>query len=354
MFDFAFMQRALAAAVLVGLLCGILGFFVVLRRLAFIGVGISHSAIGGVAIGILAGWNPLVTGAFFAVAVALGIALVSQSDRISEDTVIGVFFSGSMALGIVLFSMKSGYQQDLFSYLFGNVLAISTGELVALSCASAVIVAIIPLTTILLTHWVVPGETFRIARLPGLAMAIGGIAVMGWAPVGQPSSRWILGIVLMTGGALSAGLGGALTRRYAVRHRNAPLIVSQYLTSAVILALLSIPFDGYQGYLTIDPAGLWLIVYMGVVPTAISFAAFMWACRVNTAARASLTGYFSPLLGVTLAVVLLSEPVTLQLALGMIAVAIGIVVSDRPDRQDDRRRAASAGPPAAGILPDHP
>ena len=146
MFEFAFMQRALAAAVLIGLLCGILGFFVVLRRLAFIGVGISHSAIGGVAIGILAGWNPLLTGAVFAVAVALGIALVSQSDRVSEDTVIGVFFSGSMALGIVLFSMKSGYQQDLFSYLFGSVLAISTEELVALSCASALIMAVIVLT----------------------------------------------------------------------------------------------------------------------------------------------------------------------------------------------------------------
>ena len=146
MFEFAFMQRALAAAVLVGLLCGVLGFFVVLRRLAFIGVGISHSAIGGVAIGILAGWSPLLTGAVFAVAVALGIALVSQSDQISEDTVIGVFFSGSMALGIVLFSMKSGYQQDLFSYLFGNVLAISTTELVALACASAAILAVVVLT----------------------------------------------------------------------------------------------------------------------------------------------------------------------------------------------------------------
>ena len=146
MFDFEFMQRALAAAVLVGLLCGILGFFVVLRRLAFIGVGISHSAIGGVAIGILASWNPIVTGGVFAVAVALGIALVSQSDQISEDTVIGVFFSGSMALGIVLFSMKSGYQQDLFSYLFGNVLAISTVELVALACGSAVILGVLLLT----------------------------------------------------------------------------------------------------------------------------------------------------------------------------------------------------------------
>ena len=146
MFEFLFMQRALTAAVLVGLLCGILGFFVVLRRLAFIGVGISHSAIGGVAIGILAGWNPLLSGAIFAVAVALGIALVSHSDYISEDTVIGVFFSASMALGIVLFSMKSGYQQDLFSYLFGNVLAISTGELVALAIGSAVIMGVILLT----------------------------------------------------------------------------------------------------------------------------------------------------------------------------------------------------------------
>lgn len=146
MFEFAFMQRALAAAVLVGLLCGVLGFFVVLRRLAFIGVGISHSAIGGVAIGILAGWSPLITGAVFAVAVALGIAFLSRSDNVSENTVIGVFFSGSMALGVVLFSLNSGYQQDLFSYLFGNVLAISTNELVALAGVSAVILVITLLT----------------------------------------------------------------------------------------------------------------------------------------------------------------------------------------------------------------
>lgn len=146
MFEFAFMQRALAAAILVGLLCGILGFFVVLRRLAFIGVGISHSAIGGVAIGILLGWNPLLIGACFGIAVALGIALVSRSNAISEDTVIGVFFSGSMALGVVLFSMKRGYQQDLFGYLFGNVLAISTGELTALVCVSAAILVAMVLT----------------------------------------------------------------------------------------------------------------------------------------------------------------------------------------------------------------
>ena len=89
MLEYAFMQRALAAAVLIGAVCGVLGFFVVLRRLAFIGVGISHSAIGGVAVGILAGLNPLVTGAVFAVAVALGISGVRRRGPLSEDAVIG-------------------------------------------------------------------------------------------------------------------------------------------------------------------------------------------------------------------------------------------------------------------------
>jgi len=139
MLDLAFMQRALAGSIAIGLLCGLLGFFVVLRRYAFIGVGISHSAIGGVALGVLLGVPPLPVAAVFAVAVALGIAAVSRRAALSEDAVIGVFFSGSMALGIVLFSMNRGYQQDLFAYLFGNVLAISPHELVVLGVTAACI-----------------------------------------------------------------------------------------------------------------------------------------------------------------------------------------------------------------------
>lgn len=132
MFEFAFMQRALVAAVAIGLVCGLLGFFVILRRLSFIGVGISHSALGGVAVGLLLGIHPLIAGAAFALAVALGIAWLGPRTRLSEDAIIGVFFSASMALGVVLFSMQRGYQQDLFGYLFGNVLAISDTELALL------------------------------------------------------------------------------------------------------------------------------------------------------------------------------------------------------------------------------
>ncbi len=146
MLEYAFMQRALAAALWIGAVCGVLGFFVVLRRLAFIGVGVSHSAIGGVALGILLGVSPLVTGAVFAVAVALGISAVGRQGRIGQDAVIGVFFSGAMALGVVLFSLKRGYQQDLFGYLFGNVLAISGIELAALLAIGAVILGLLAWT----------------------------------------------------------------------------------------------------------------------------------------------------------------------------------------------------------------
>lgn len=144
MFEYVFFQRALLAAVVVGLLCGLLGFFVVLRRLAFIGVGISHSAIGGVAIGLLAGWNPVLTAALFAIMVALGMFWVGRDRRLSEDAVIGVFFSAAMALGLVLLSLRHGFQQDLFAYLFGSVLAISAGELAGL-CALSLVVGVVVL-----------------------------------------------------------------------------------------------------------------------------------------------------------------------------------------------------------------
>ena len=143
MLEFAFMQRALAAAVGIGVVCGALGFFVVLRRLAFVGVGVSHSAIGGIALGLVLGISPLLCGGLFAVAVALGIARVGRRGGLSEDAAIGVFFSGSMALGVVLFSLQRGYQQDLFGYLFGNVLAISTTELIGLAALGLGVLAVL-------------------------------------------------------------------------------------------------------------------------------------------------------------------------------------------------------------------
>jgi hypothetical protein len=120
--------------------CGALGFFVVLRRLAFVGVGISHAAVGGVALGLLLGLPPLAAGGAFGVAVALGIATASRKSRLGQDTVIGVFFSGALALGLAVASAGRGGQQDLFAYLFGNVLTIGPKELLALAGLATLVI----------------------------------------------------------------------------------------------------------------------------------------------------------------------------------------------------------------------
>lgn len=127
--SYGFMQRALVAAVIVGVLCSVVAFFVVLKKLSFVGVGVSHSALGGVALGVITGVDPVITGGIFATAVAWLIGWVSRKGHISEDTAIGTFFSASMALGVVLLGLAKSYTADLMSFLFGNILAITETDL---------------------------------------------------------------------------------------------------------------------------------------------------------------------------------------------------------------------------------
>ncbi len=140
MFEFAFMQRALIAALGIGALCGALGFFVVLRRLAFVGVGISHAALGGVALALWLGVAGWLGGLLFAVGAALAIAWIGRRG-VAEDTAIGILFAASMALGVALFSLRPGSSPDLFAALFGNVLAITEAELWTLGAATLAVAA---------------------------------------------------------------------------------------------------------------------------------------------------------------------------------------------------------------------
>lgn len=143
--SYGFVQRALIAGILVGLLCGVLGFFVVLKRLSFIGVGISHSAFGGIAIGVIVGVEPLLAAAVFSTLVAWAIGWLSQKGRLHEDTAIGILFSSAMALGVALISLSSTYQVDLFGYLFGNILAVSPGDLWMLGAITVVVLGAVVL-----------------------------------------------------------------------------------------------------------------------------------------------------------------------------------------------------------------
>ena len=126
---YGFMQKALAAGILVSITCSVISFFVLVNRLSFIGVGISHAAFGGVAIGFLFGIDPTLSAVIFSVLTAWMIGIVSRRGRLNEDTTIGIFYAAAMALGIVIIGLSRGYTVDLFGYLFGNILAVTSTDL---------------------------------------------------------------------------------------------------------------------------------------------------------------------------------------------------------------------------------
>lgn len=132
MFSYGFMLRALIGGVLVGILCGVLGVFLVLRRLSLIGDGLAHVTFGSVAVAMVAGvGNAWLTIASvpLVLASALGIQRLAERSRVFGDAAIGIVSAGGIASGVVLASVAGGFTVDLFSYLFGNILAISAGEL---------------------------------------------------------------------------------------------------------------------------------------------------------------------------------------------------------------------------------
>jgi manganese/iron transport system permease protein len=130
--QYDFFLRALVASSLVGLICAVVGTYVVLKGISFIGDGISHSAFPGIVAAFMLQGPYYIGAAVAAVGTALAIGFVSRRGFLRMDTAIGVLFAGTFALGVFLFSLIDGYVADLFSFLFGNVLAISVSDLVAL------------------------------------------------------------------------------------------------------------------------------------------------------------------------------------------------------------------------------
>ncbi|MEA2549353.1 MAG: manganese/iron transport system permease protein [Chloroflexota bacterium] len=140
---YGFMQRGLVAAILVGVVCAVMGTFVVLKGLAFIGDAVSHAAFPGLVIAFMLGLPLYLGGAVASVGTALAIGFVSRRGRLRFDTTVGVLFAGTFALGILLFSTIKNYVADLLGYLLGNVLGIGIGDLVQVAILGAVVLVIV-------------------------------------------------------------------------------------------------------------------------------------------------------------------------------------------------------------------
>ena len=142
---FPFFDRALLASALVGVVCAVVGTYVVLRGVAFIGDAIAHAGFPGVVAAYMLSIPFYVGAAVAAVGTALAIGVVTRRSGIRQDTVIGVLFAGTFAFGVFLFSTIKGYVADLFSFLFGNVLAITPSDLVALFILGLIVIGIVAL-----------------------------------------------------------------------------------------------------------------------------------------------------------------------------------------------------------------
>ena len=138
-FQYSFMRQALLASVLIGATCSLLGVYVVLRRMAFMGDAIAHTTLPGLVVAYLNRWNLFFGAIIAAIITALGIGWLSRRQQLREDTAIGVLFSGMFALGIVLISTVRSYR-DFSHMLFGNVLGVTSSDLAGIVVAGAIVV----------------------------------------------------------------------------------------------------------------------------------------------------------------------------------------------------------------------
>lgn len=139
--DLAFLPKALAVAVMSSLVCGVVGCYVVLRGMAFIGDAVAHAVFPGLAVAFVVSGNLVVGGTIAGVITAVLVALFSQNRRLKEDAVIGVFFAASFALGIVIISQAPGYAGSLQQFLFGSIAGIPTSDLYVVGVTGLVVLA---------------------------------------------------------------------------------------------------------------------------------------------------------------------------------------------------------------------
>lgn len=265
--QFGFMQRGLLAVVLVGGLCAVVGCFVVLRSMAFLGDAMAHSVLPGVAVAYLVGGNLTLGALAAAVAVALGISFVSRRGSLREDTAIGILFSSALALGIALISTIRSYAVDLSHILFGNVLGVGPGDLYLIGGLGVGVLAILFLAyrpflvlafdPVLAATLRLPVERLRalllilISVTIVLSLQVVGIALVAAMLVTPAATAYLVTRRLPAMAAVSALLG--------VLSGVAGLYASYYLNiasgAAVVLAatvffLLAFLFSPRRGVLT--------------------------------------------------------------------------------------------------------
>jgi zinc/manganese transport system permease protein len=265
-FALDFLQRALLGGALVAVLCGVVGTWVVIRGMAFLGEALAHGMLPGVALATVLGAPVLVGGAVSAVAMSLGIAALQRRGRLSYDTSIGMLFVSMLALGVIVISHSGSFATDATSILFGDILAIAPLDIALLAVAAGVGLAVAAvfhrsLVALALDH--------RIAAVLGLGPRSAQAALVGLVTLAVVASYQAVGSLLVVGLLLAPAVAaGHWTTRIPTR-----------MVLAAVLGVLSVLVGLLVSWHAATAAGA------SVAATAIAVAGLSWALRAAIAVR---------------------------------------------------------------------
>jgi len=261
---YGFMQRGLLASILVGVLCAVVGCYVVLRSMAFMGDALAHAILPGVAIAYLLHGNLLVGALVAAILVALGIGFFSRQGMLKEDTAIGILFAAALSLGVVLISTIRTYALDLTHILFGNILGVSPTDLWMCGILGLIVILtiillykeflVISFDPVLAATLRLPAELLRSLMLILLALTVVvslqtvGVGLVAAMLVTPGATAYLLTRRLTTMMVVSAGIGAfsSVTGLYMSYYLNiaSGAAVVLVATAIFVLAFLFAPRRG--------------------------------------------------------------------------------------------------------------
>ena len=257
-FTVSFMQRALLAGMLVAVICGVVGTWVVLRGMAFLGEAMAHGMLPGIAVATLIGAPPVLGAAFSAAAMSAGIGLLQRRGRLSADTSIGLLFVASLALGVIIISGSQSFATDATAILFGDILAATAGDLVILALVGAVTLVVAALGH---RSFVAVAVDPRQALLLGLRPRLAHLLLVGLITLAVVAAYQAVGSLLVVGMLLGPAVASG---RWATRISHTMMLAAAIGAASVAVGLLVSWYAGTAAGAT--------IAFVAIASAAISAA----------------------------------------------------------------------------------